>query len=161
MFRKIKKGGKATKHSNSLKEVQNITNSLDLVDGWRILNLDAERFTWRRTKPEVLCYTLSSGLFSDQLKLNHRNHKCRYLQRYKTDHSVITIHVANNNNPRGLGFWKLNTSFLLDSEYIELIKKTVDEVAKEYRNNDYVDAVLLWKIQICSSSLKYTKEKKG
>ena len=78
-----------------------------------------------------------------------------------TDHSVITIHVANNNNPRGLGFWKLNTSFLLDSEYIELIKKTVDEVAKEYRNNDDVDAVLLWKMQICSSSLKYAKEKKA
>ncbi|CAH3016117.1 unnamed protein product [Porites evermanni] len=117
---KDKKGGKVTEHSNSLKEVQNKANSLDLVDGWRILNLDAERFTWRRTKPEG----------------------------YKTDHSVITIHVANNHNPRGLGFWKLNTSFLLDSEYTELINKTVDEVAKECRNNDDVDAVLLWKMQI-------------
>lgn len=38
---KDKKGGKATEHSNSLKEVQNKANSLDLVDGWRILNLDA------------------------------------------------------------------------------------------------------------------------
>lgn len=45
------------------------------------------------------------------------------LKGYKTDHSVITIHVANNNKPSGLGFWKLNISFLLDSEYIELIKK--------------------------------------
>lgn len=77
---KDKKGGKVTEHSNSLKEVQNKANSLDLVDGWRILNLDAERFTWRRTKPEVMCYTLSSRLFSDQLKLNHRNHKCRYFK---------------------------------------------------------------------------------
>ena len=63
---------------------------------------------------------------------------------HKTNHSLITIQLASNNNPRGLGFWKLNTSFLLDSEYIELIKKTIDEVAKGYRNNDIVDAALLW-----------------
>ena len=56
-----------------------------------------------------------------------------------------------------------NTSFLLDSEFIELIKKTIDEVAMENRNNDDVDAVLLWdtmKMQIRFSSLKYAREKK-
>ena len=82
----------------------------------------------------------------------------------KIDHSLILIHLASNNKPRGPGFWKLNTSFLLDSEYIELIKKTIDEVAEEYRNNDDVDAVLLWdtmKMQIRSSSLKYAREKKA
>ena len=79
-------------------------------------------------------------------------------------HPLITIHLASNNKPRGPGFWKLNTSFLLDSEFIELIKKTIDEVAMENRNNDDVDAVLLWdtmKIQIRSSSLKYAREKKA
>ena len=77
--------------------------------------------------------------------------------------SHITIHLAGNNKPRGPGFWKLNTSFLLDSEYIEIIKKTIYEVAMENRNNDDVDVVLLWdtiKMQIRSSSLKYTREKK-
>ncbi|CAH3166961.1 unnamed protein product, partial [Porites lobata] len=119
---KDKKGGNVTMHRNSLKEVQNIVNSLDLIDAWRTLNPDAKRFTWQRTKPEV--HYILPG--------------------YKTNHSLITIHLASNSNPRGLGFWKLNTTFLLDSEYIELIKKTIDEEAKEYRNNDDVDAVLLW-----------------
>ena len=78
-------------------------------------------------------------------------------------HPLITIHLASNNKPRGPGFWKLNTSFLLDSEFIELIKKTIDEVAMENRNNDDVDAVLLWdtkKMQIRSSSLKCAREKR-
>ncbi|CAH3174038.1 unnamed protein product, partial [Porites lobata] len=119
---KDKKGGNATTQRNSLKEVQNIANSLDLIDVWRTLNPDGKRFTLRRTKPEV--HYILPG--------------------YKTDHSLITIHLASNSNPRGPGFWKLNTSFLLDSEYIELIKKTIDEVAEEYRNNDDVDAILLW-----------------
>ena len=82
---------------------------------------------------------------------------------YKTDHSLITIHLASNSNPRGPGFWKLNTSFLLDSEYIEFINY-IDEVEKEYRNNDDVDTVLLrdtMKMQIRFSSLKNGKEKKG
>ena len=82
----------------------------------------------------------------------------------KIDDSLITIHLVSNNKPRDPGFWKLNTSFLLDSEFIELIKKTIDEVAMENRNNDDVDAVLLWDtmmMQIRSSSLKYTREKKA
>ena len=81
-------------------------------------------------------------------------------------HPLITVHLASNKKPRGPGFWKLfcNTSFLLDSEFIELIKKTIDEVAMENRNNDDVDAFLLWdtkKMQIRSSSLKYAREKKA
>ena len=83
---------------------------------------------------------------------------------YKTDHSLITIHLVSNSNPRGPDFWKLNISFLLDSEYIELIKKTIDEVAKEYGNDDYVDPFLLWdtmKMQIRSISLKLQEKKRA
>ena len=44
---------------------------------------------------------------------------------FKTDHSLITLHLTNNTNPRGPGFWKLNTSFFLESEYVNLIKETI------------------------------------
>ena len=158
---KDKNGGNATTHRNSLKEVQSIANSLDLIDVWRTLNPDGKRFTWRRTKPEVHC-RLDYFMISSSLTTAITNGDI--LPGYKTDHSLITIHLASSSNPRGPGFWKLNTSFLLDSEYIELIKKTIDEVAEEYRNNDDVDAILLWdtmKMQICSSSLKYAREKKA
>ena len=124
----------------SLKEVQNIANSLDLIDVWRTLNPDGKRFTWWRTKPEVHC-RLDYFMISSSLTTAITN--ADILPGYKTDHSLITIHLASSSNPRGPGFWKLNTSFLLDSEYIELIKKTIDEVAEEYRNNDDVDAILL------------------
>ena len=46
---KDKKRGNATTQRNSLKEVQNIANSLDLIDVLRTLNRDGKRFTWRRT----------------------------------------------------------------------------------------------------------------
>ena len=87
---------------------------------------------------------------------------------YKTNHSLITIHLANNNITRGLGFWKLNTSFLLhvDDEYADLIKKTIiNNFANEYRNNVEVDTVLLrdtMKMQIYPFKLtKICKIRKG
>ena len=158
-IQKDKKRGNATTHRNSLKAVQNIVNSLDLIDVWRTLNPDAKRFTWRKTKPEVHC-RLDYFMIGSSLTTATTN--ADILPGYKTDHSLITIHLASNNNPRGPGFWKLNTYFLLHSEYIELIIKTVDEVAEEYRNNDDVDAVLLWdtmKIQTRSTSLKHEEKK--
>ena len=148
-------------HKNSLKEVQNIANSLDLIDVWRVFNSDATRFTWRRKKPEIHCcldFSLTSASLSPAVT------KADILAEYKTDHSLITLHLANNNNPRGLGFWKLNILFLSDSEYVNVIKKTIAEVANEYNNNSKVDPVLRWdtiKMRICSSSLKYAKEKKA
>ena len=63
---KDKKRGNVTTHGNSLKEVQNIANSLDLIDVWRTLNPDGKGFTWQRTKPEVHCrpdyFMISSSL---------------------------------------------------------------------------------------------------
>ena len=30
----------------------------------------------------------------------------------KTDHSLLTLSISSHSNPKGRGFWKLNTSFL-------------------------------------------------
>ena len=60
---------------------------------------------------------------------------------FKTDlYSLITLPLTNNTNPRGPGFWKWNASFLSNEEYIDLIKKTIKEVANENKNNNQVDA---------------------
>ena len=90
--------------------------------------------------------------------------KADILPGYETDHSLITLYLANNTNPRGPGFWKLNTSFLLDSEYANLIKEKINDVANDYKNDTEVDAVLLWdtmKMQIRSSFPSLRKEKEN
>ena len=138
-----------------------IANLLDLVDIWRIFNPDAKRFTWRRRKPDIHCrldFSLTSSSLSTTII------KAEILPGFKTDHSLITLHLTNNTNPRGPGFWKLNTSFLLESEYVNMIKETIHEEANDYKNDNEVDSVLLWdtmKLQIRSSSLHYAKKKKA
>ena len=136
---KDKKGGRPVTHNNSLKEVKHISNVLDLIDIWRCFNPEAKRFTWRRRKPDIHC-RLDFFLTSSSLSTTITN--ADILPGYKTDHSLISIHLANDANPRGPGFWKLNTSFLLDEEYVGLIKKTITDVANEYANNNEIDAIL-------------------
>ena len=82
---------------------------------------------------------------------------------YKTDHSLVALGIDNKTNPRGPGFWKLNTSFLLEAEYVNMIKETISEVSSEYLSNDDVDAVLLWdtiKMKIRGKSIEYAKRKR-
>ena len=54
---------------------------------------------------------------------------------FKTDPSMVTIQVALHTNPRGPGFWKLNTSFLSGTEYINQIKTSIEGVKGEYQND--------------------------
>ena len=82
---------------------------------------------------------------------------------YKTDHSMIDISIAVHLNPRGPGFWKLNTSFLNEIEYVNQIKSTIQAVKEEYQNDDTVNHALLWemiKMKIREQSLKYAAAKK-
>ena len=157
---KDKKGGNQTTHFKSLKEIENLKESMDLTDIWRDLHPDSQRFTWRRN-PEVHCrldfFLISSSLATNALEAD-------ILPGFRTDHSLITLCIGTKTNPRGPGFWKLNTHFLRDLEYISLIKNTINEVSNDYKDDETVDPVLLWdvlKMQIRASSIKYAKEYKA
>ena len=157
---KDKKGGNPVTHSKSVIVVKRLMAELDLTDIWRDLHPNSNTFTWRRRKPDICCrldfFLISSGLSTICIEAD-------VLPGYRTDHSLITIELDNKTNPRGPGFWKLNTSFLLESEYVSLIRETISEVANEYTNIHDVDAVLLWdtmKMKIRAKSLEYSKRKK-
>ena len=101
---------------------------------------------------------------TDTTYITYTGYDTDILPGYKRDHSLISIHRADNANPRGPGFWKLNTSPLLDEEYVGLIKKTITDPANECVNNNETYAILLWdtmKMQIRSSSPNYARRKKA
>jgi len=135
--------------------------NMNLTDIWRDLNPDVQRFTWRRNKPEIHCrldfFLISSSLSTDALEAD-------ILRGFKTDHSLITLSLGTKTNPRGPGFWKLNSHFLKDFEYINLIKETINVVSNDYKEDESVDAILLWdvmKMQIRAVSIKYEKQVKA
>lgn len=132
----------------------------DLVDVWRVLNPDSARFTWRQKRPEVHC-RLVFFLVNQSILCN--TNKFDILIGYKTDHSMITLHFSAHSNYRGKGFWKLNTSFLNDPEYIRLIQSTIQETQNEYANDDYINPNLMWemlKLKVRERSIKFGATKK-
>ena len=118
---KDKKGCLAKTHKNALKVVQDLSESIELSDVWRILNPEATRYTWRPRQPDIHCrlyFFLVSQ--SSICNITHAD----IILGFKTDHSMITLSLSLHSNPRGKGFWKLNTSFLSDARYLEEIRTT-------------------------------------
>jgi len=65
-------------------------------------------------------------------------------------------------NPRGPGFWKLNSSLLSEVDYVKAVKQAIAETASEYESDEEVDEVLLWemiKLKIRDAIMKYSKVK--
>ena len=68
-----------------------------------------------------------------------------------------------HSNSRGRGSWKLDTSFLTDTDYITITKLTIEQTRKEYRNDDSVNSSLLWemmKVKVREKSISYAIGKK-
>ena len=155
-----KKGGLARTHLKSQEMVKDRAAQLDLVDAWRTINPDSRKYTWRRRKPEILCrldfFLVSQGLMCSVTSAN-------ISAGYKTDHSLMYIKIALHSNLRGPGYWKLNTSFLTDIDYVTQIRDVIKKTHEEYQDDDTVNKGLLWemmKLKIREQSIKYATAKK-
>ena len=155
-----KKGGNHKTHSKYLEIIRQFVTELDLLDAWRVLNPDSRLFTWRRKKPEISCRL--DFLISQSLMCNVTSVSISV--GYKTDHSLIDIKIALHSNPRGPGFWKLNTSFLNENDYIGQIQVVIKETHEEYRHDKTMNDALLWeiiKLKIREHSIKYATTKRA
>ena len=76
---------------------------------------------------------------------------------------MITLQISLHSNTRGRGFWKLNTSFLSETEYVNQIKSTIAQTIDEYSQDNTVDPGLLWemvKMKVREVYIKYGTTKK-
>lgn len=83
---------------------------------------------------------------------------------YKTDHSLTEIIIGTHSNKRGLSFWKLNTSLLLEIDYINQIRATIQDTHENYKIDCFVNDALMWEMtkpKIREQSLKYSTIKKA
>ena len=140
-FKEDKKGSLPRTYQNALKIIQQNCEELFLIDIWRMMNADKHRYTWRRKKSEIQC-RLDFFLISSDL-IYYIN-LADIVPRYKSDHSLILLKIALHHNPRGKGFWKLNTSLLKEEEYLNLIKTTIYQTKNEYQSDNSVNPALLW-----------------
>ena len=157
---KEKRGDLAGTHRNALKIIRDFSENLGLTDIWRLLNPEARRYTWRQNQPTIYCrldfFLVSESSLCD---VTHAD----ILPGFKTDHSMVTLNVALHSNPRGKGFWKLNTSLLSEMRYVQEIKTAIESTVNQYEDNTSVNPVLLWemiKLKVREKSISYAAHKK-
>ena len=116
-----KKGGRS-EHKN--KKAQTFINSwieeCDLLDIWRNMHPNEERFTYHQLKPIPVFSRLDFFLISMGLCgfINHTNIKPGFC----TDHSIIEMSISLLSHPRGRGFWKFNETLLNDINYVREVR---------------------------------------
>ena len=76
---------------------------------------------------------------------------------------MITLEISLHSNIRGRSFWKLNTSFLSETKYVNQIKSAIGKTMDKYSQDNTVDPGLLWemvKMKVREVLIKYGTTKK-
>jgi len=102
----------------------------ELVDIWRILNPDIEKFTFRQKTPLIqtrLDYFLISNNIQDFIV------KTDIVPSIRSDHSAVIIYIKHlQDQSRGSGHWKFNSSLIYDQIYIDLLESKILSWINEY-----------------------------
>ena len=146
-----------------------------MVDVFRYYYPDKKIYTWHKHKPlkqARLDYFLVSSSFTDLIT------NIEIKPGYRSDHSIQELSFSISKFKRGRGTWKLNTSFLKESCFVDLVNRCIKEeyqnyaipvYSRQYLNNitnniqlliDYdlfLEVILL---RIRGESIKYGSRKK-
>ena len=145
-------------HRNARETLFENMETYNLSDIWRIRNPEKRQFTWRQRVIAVAC-RLDYFLISDSL--TNIVESVIISHGFRSDHSFIQIEIVNENIKRGPGFFKLNTSLLIDKDYISIIQNLIRHKKVEY-NEQQLAPDLLWemiKLDVRGESIKFSKNK--
>ena len=114
----------------STEEVQNLMSENSLIDAFRETNGERKKYTWTVGNPVRKRARLDYFLVSDSLisKIS----ECNVMPGYRSDHSIVKMELKLTDQKRGKGFYKMNTSLLMDKDYIQMIEKTIRDTISTY-----------------------------
>ena len=101
-----------------------LANKLNLTDAWRKLHPYERNFTWTRKNP-YQCGRLDMFFVTEHS--TNLITEATIIPGYRTNHSAIMIEIEIRQEARGNGLWMLNTSHLLNDNYIQNIKNLHSE----------------------------------
>ena len=128
--------------TRSREKIINSSVELELVDIFRLVHPDKQRFTWRRFNSNVQSrldyFLVSESLLQD---LNSAD----IVPGYRSDHSIVILGLRKDEEPKKRQYWKFNNSLLYDKNYVNIVKETISNVKKQYMlpvyNTDNLDQI--------------------
>ena len=138
-------------------EILSFLDTNNMIDIWRAINPSKRTFTWYRGKQR----SRLDYFFTSEHLLNCVQH-VDILPGIHSDHSLLKATFdTGDENSRGRGLWKFNSTLLRDTEYVANIKRIIKETGHIY---DYMqDKGLIWeliKLHVRSYTIQYTSRKK-
>ena len=153
-----KKNGRQDTHTNCRKTLNSILETHCLTDIWRAHHPNKSQFTWHsNTKPPIFS-RLDYFLISDNL--SNCALLCQIKSGYKSDHSLVELNLDFIQQQRGKGYFKLNNSLLLKTEYQNTIRKGISDIVEI---NQGANPNTLWEIikgTVRNETIKYASIKK-
>ena len=130
-----------------------------LTDIWRDRNAETRRYSWYRkskfnsgkTPTSRIDYALISAGISDIV------HNVMYIAEVESDHSAFFLGLEPHNLERGPGYWKLNTKYLSDKDYISELNNLIDMRLQIYSSLSARERWDLLKEDIKRSTIMYAK----
>lgn len=153
-----KKNGRQDTNKLCRQKLISIIEQFDLIDIWREKHPDLRQYTWHSSsKPPIFSrldyFLISNNLFNVVVSCEHKIS-------YKSDHSIVTLQIDIKNCDRGPGYFKLNNSILIETNYQDIIKKKINEIAEI---NKDANPNTLWELikgTVRNETIKYTTKKK-
>ena len=109
--------------------VINLIQEQNLIDAFRYFYPESRRYTWHKTRPMKqarLDYFIVSSAFTDLVT------EINIKPSYRSDHSVLELSFLISKFKRGKGLWKLNTSFLKEQKFLDLVNGIIKEEFQYY-----------------------------
>ena len=142
---------------DALKRLKSLMEINDLIDIWRALNPETQKFTWFGNRPNRTYSRIDYFLTSNCLLNNTIN--AEILPGFMTDHSLITFVIDVSKCKRGPGIWRLNNPLLDNNKYCELIREEINCTLKCSKHLDAQDTWELLKLNVAQKSREFSKKR--
>ncbi|MCG7875526.1 MAG: reverse transcriptase domain-containing protein [Candidatus Thiodiazotropha endolucinida] len=153
-----KKNGRINTHRLCRKKIQNIISKFDLIDIWREKHPELKQYTWHSSQKPPVFSRLDYFLISENLR--NSTTSIKHCISFKSDHSIVVMGIDFKNYKRGPGYFKLNNSLLLDIDYQNIIKTSINEIV---RINEEANPNTLWELvkgTVRNETIKFATKKK-
>ena len=111
----------------------NLLKRIEWAGVWRYFNCDKFQFTWhsinRRLFTRIDYFMVPKGIL-DFVQ------DCEILPGVRSDHSFVMMTLALCKTLRGKGLWKMNCSYLTDTEYLNEINNILESAKTRLENLD-------------------------
>ena len=109
--------------NDTVKNFNTFINELMLNDAWRCCNRNERMHSWRRGN---IARRLDYILIDDILNTNLESSKIEPIG--FSDHLLVSIKLKLSNFKYGKSYYKMNTSILLNKDYVKIMKKEIPNI---------------------------------